>query len=99
MKDVEENEDESKQPSFVVGSLAEACGIPFDPNEPTQRVGERANMAKNYPVGDGKSTICGPAETTTWTTTTTTTTTTTLFQPRDERVFLLRERFEGRKER
>ena len=53
MKDVEENEDESKQPSFVVGSLAEACGIPFDPNEPTQRVGERANMAKNYPVGDG----------------------------------------------
>jgi phosphoglycolate/pyridoxal phosphate phosphatase family enzyme len=54
MKDVEENEDESKQPSFVVGSLAEACGIPFDPNEPTARVGERANMAKNYPVSDGE---------------------------------------------
>ena len=54
MKDVDKNEDESKKPSFIVGSLAEACGIPFDPNEATPRVGERINMAKNYPVGDGE---------------------------------------------
>ncbi len=54
MKDVDKNEDESKTPSFIVGSLAEACGIPFDPNEATPRVGERTNMAKNYPVSDGE---------------------------------------------
>ena len=41
----------------MVGSLAEACGIPFDPNEPTQR-GENEHE-KRYPVGGGTVHVVG----------------------------------------
>ena len=54
MSELEANEDDSKTPDFVCGSLAEALGLKYDPNERTQTWDEGIDMLKSFTVSKGE---------------------------------------------